>query len=269
MSQVSATPDEDVMNVNIDDNEHHSDERIHRPSWYNRTADSDDSDAAINTPTAPATSSAPPRANSSAMATSNSAAALDNPAATTNTPTATTINTPFTLANVPNPPTNIPPMLTQPPQQGAGSTVLLGLARLGAHTAINPITLKAALSSTTTTRPPTTAAAKKPVGHHAYHGRTACDRCHYTQKETCVLQPGNSICDKCGKHGHVCQWTFARTPGGEYHLQRFGRVPLSGPWVDLWLDGITAPSATNGNETIDEDGYDADESDLSEDSDTE
>lgn len=65
---------------------------------------------------------------------------------------------------------------------------------------------------------------------------------------TCVLKPGESTCDYCKKRGVKCEWKYAGTPGGPYHLERFGRVPLSEPYVDLWLNGATAPSATNGVE---------------------
>ena len=225
MSDVSNDSDQDVINVDLDEDE------------YNF----EDYDG-INTPPT----------NTVAAATDPSAA-VTNPSALTDsaaTPSTASAATPTVFADIHHTPMNLSAAPTQP---GAGATVVTAPRGLGASTSIHPITLKDALNGTTTPRA-TTTEVTKPVGKHEYRGRTSCDRCRDPQKEKCVLKPGNSDCDRCRRLGHVCQWTFAGTPGGRYHQERFGRVPLSGPWLRLCADAATAPVAANGGNAFDEAG---------------
>lgn len=188
-----------------------------------------------------------------------------NPFATNSNPSAAGINSstadinslavagvivsPILLVNRRDAPFNISLMSRQ---QGARAFVLFVSASLGAIAAIN-LTLKDALSGTIITRFITTAV-KRLVEQHAYRGGTGCDRCHVSQEMKCALQFEESICDRCEKGDLVCQWSFAGEYGGRYHQERFGRVSLSEPYVDLWLNEVTASSASVGGLAHNEDG---------------
>ena len=241
-----ASDDSDPVVIEIEEGEHDEDfsgDDLHYTHTDTMTADSNPS--AITSSTRSAVT------NSTADASNTFNASINNPAAAGSTPTA---NTPIILANVPRPPINIS---LWPRHQNAGATADLTPTSLGQHAAINPTTLNEALSDSTTSRPKVVAV-KKPAGKQEYRGRTACDRCHEPRKMTCVLQPGNSTCDSCEKRGLPCSWTWAGTPGEKHHQERFGHVPLSGPWVDLWLNGSTAPFAANGGDALNEHGSGAD-----------